>query len=135
MYALGLPVNGETPTVNPRKVMKIKQINNPNVITPQVLLYTGAQVTCIRDTIFQQLRIPNTYLRPVTTQVAAANGSLLKVIGVIILDMECFCYKANCPGTKPVSFHVVKGLSDQVLLSNQHFQQLPSQNTQGPLGH
>ena len=124
MAALGLPVNGETPVVNPRKHMKIKQTNNPHVITPLVLLDTGAQVTCIRDTIFQQLRIPNTELKPVTTQVAAANGSLLEVLGVIMLDIECFCYKANCPGTKPISFHVIKGLAEQILLSNRHCQQL-----------
>ena len=47
--------------VNPRKTMKIKQSNNPRVITPQVLLDTGAQVSCMRDTVFQQLRIPPSY--------------------------------------------------------------------------
>ena len=104
--------------------MKIKQANAPTIITPQVLLDTGAQVSCMRDSIFRQLRIPSQLLRPAVTQVAAANGSLLKVLGIILLDTECFCYKAGCSGTKPVYFHVIKGLSEQVLLSNQHCQLL-----------
>merc|ERR1712082_383052 len=82
----------------------------------------GAQVSCMRDTIFQQLRIPQKQLMPAVTQVAAANGSLLKVKGTILLDTECFCYKADCPGTKPVFYHIIKGLSEEVLLANQHCQ-------------
>ena len=124
MAALGLPVNGETPVVNPRKKMKIKQTNNPHSLSPLVLLDTGAQVTCMKDTIFEQFRIPHADLKPSKTQVAAANGSPLDVLGVIILDIECFCYKANCPGVKPIAFHIIKGLSEQILLSNQHCQLL-----------
>merc|ERR1712082_271669 len=82
----------------------------------------GAQVSCMRYTIFQQLRIPQRQLMPAVTQVAAANGSLLKVKGTILLETECFCYKADCPGTKPIFYHVIKGLSEEVLLANQHFQ-------------
>merc|ERR1712082_401186 len=114
-----------TPIEIPRKTMKIQQSNGPHVISPEVLLDTGAQVTCIRDTIVtQQLRVPIPKLEPDLTQVAAANGSLLTVLGALTLEMECFCYKTNCPGTKPVRCLVIKGLSEQVLLSNSHCQQL-----------
>ena len=89
-----------------------------------MLLDTGAQVTCMDSAIFEQLRIPQSDLKPKNTNIAAANGSPLKVLGTIDLGIECFCYKVSCPGFKVIPFHVIAGLSEQVLLSNRHCQQL-----------
>ena len=104
--------------------MKIKHPNSPITTMPLVLLDTGAQVTCLQSTVFEQLKIPYYFLRPTVTNIAAANGSPLQVLGVINLNMDCYCYKVECQGFKSVPFHVIKGLSEQVLLSNQHCQQL-----------
>ena len=85
---------------------------------------TGAQVTCLQNKVFEQLKIPYLFLRSTITNIAVANGSPLEVLGVINLNMDCHCYKVECQGFKSVPFHVTKGLSEQVLLSNQHCQQL-----------
>ena len=74
--------------------------------------------------IFEQLRIPIATLSPNRTNIAAANGSPLKTMGVAELDFECFCHKPECEGFKKVKVHVILGLSEQVLLSNLHCQQL-----------
>ena len=78
----------------------------------------------MKYTVFQQLKIPQRQLGPGVTKVAAANGSLLKVKGTIFLDTECFCRNSDYPGTKPVFYHIIKGLSEEVLLANQHCQTL-----------
>ena len=57
-------IREEEEITNPRKHIKIKQTNNPYVLKPLVLLDTGAQVTCMDNEIFKQLRIPQAELKP-----------------------------------------------------------------------
>ena len=89
--------------------MNIRHTSNPLPINPLVLLDTGAQVTCMQSTTFDQLKIPYEQLRQVNPSIAVKNCSPLKVIGLVSLNIDCFCYKANCQGFQPIPFHVVKG--------------------------
>merc|ERR1712090_91548 len=90
----------------PRKRMKIRYKDNKKGFVPLILLDTGAQVSCIQYKIFLKLKAPLITKNP-PTQISAANGTPLNVVGMANLELECFCYQQGCTGFQKVDFHVV----------------------------
>ena len=123
--------------VKPRRKMKLEYPGKHMSIDHLVLLDTGAEVSCLRHSVFEELKLAYSVLKATDTTVSVANGCSLETFGPISLKMACYCYKQKCQGLRIITFHVIKDLVEQVLILNEDCQQLglttiSSNNQAGP---
>ena len=75
-----------------RRKMPLEYLGNPIRINPVVLLYTGVQVSCLKQSVFEQLKLPISILKKSDVKILAANGTPLENLGTIELKATCRCY-------------------------------------------
>ena len=141
LFLCFMKTNGEsqdTPKViKLRRGMRLAYLGKSVSINPWVLLDTGAEVSCLRHSVFEELKLAYSVLKATDTTVSVANGCSLETFGPISLKMACYCYKQKCQGLRIITFHVIKDLVEQVLILNEDCQQLglttiSSNNQAGP---
>ena len=98
-----------------KRNMTLEYIGGGTKISPIELLDTGAQVSCLKESVFNKLKIPTSVLRHSDTKITAANGSVLENLGTVELKMPCICYVSSCT-SRVVRFHIIRNLSEEVLV-------------------
>ena len=76
--------------------MQLNHASSSVSVKPVVLLDTGAQVSCLRHSVFEKFKLHKSILKESDVQIVAANGTPLENLGTIDLKTACSCYRQGC---------------------------------------